>query len=213
MPLPSPGWAMQPRALGLTSWCRAPLCGRRLFFWCVRAILVTVRHPSVRGDGPVPSVGCELAARSIRDKIRLLVLLSITVRPLTALLRRKFTRTAIIATQHPARARAPCPCLLSPLRSPGCCTDRCSGPRLVASAQNAFRCWCETASNLPHQLVLTLHPSLPVAAAERKRRDAAAVALGRRARATRALCRLRHQRRRPVRRLALLLCRLSRAPP
>lgn len=90
MPLPSPGWAMQPRALGLTSWCRAPLCGRRLFFWCVRAILVTVRHPSVRGDGPVPSVGCELAARSIRDKIRLLVLLSLTVRPLTALLRRKF---------------------------------------------------------------------------------------------------------------------------
>ena len=213
MPLPSPGWAMQPRALGLTSWCRAPMCGRRLFFWCVRAILVTVRHPSVRGDGPVPSVGCELAARSIRDKIRLLVLLSIRSSAHCPPAAQVYSHGDHRDAEHPARARAPCPCLLSPLRSPGCCTDRCSGPRLVASAQNAFRCWCETASNLPHQLVLTLHPSLPVAAAERKRRDAAAVALGRRARATRALCRFRHQRRRPVRRLALLLCRLSRAPP
>ena len=194
---------MQPRALGLTSWCRAPLCGRRLFFWCVRAILVTVRHPSVRGDGTVPSVGCELAARPIHYKS------SAHCPPAAQVLLARRSATQ----QHPARARAPCPCLLSPLRSPGCCTDRCSGPRLVASAQNAFRCWCETASNLPHQLVLTLHPSLPVAAAERKRRDAAAVALGSRARATRALYKLRHQRRRPVCCLALFLCRLSRAPP
>ena len=68
MPLPSPGWAMQQRALGLTSWCHAPLCGRRLFCWCVRAMIVTGRHSAVRGNDRVCSACCKnLCLQTVRS--------------------------------------------------------------------------------------------------------------------------------------------------
>ena len=194
MPLPSPGWAMQPRALGLTSWCHARLCGRRLFCWYVRAMIVTGRHPAVRGNDRVCSACHEKKSGTVRSLPSACKLTAIGDAPSVGV-------------------PSGCPCLPSLLRSPGCCTDRYSGLPLVASAQNAFRCWCDTTSNLPHRLVLMLHLSPPALAAEREHRDAAAIALGSRARATRALYKLRHQRRRPVCCLALFLCRLSRAPP
>ena len=107
-------------------------------------MIVTGRHPAVRGNGRVCSACCkkeEDEGRPVRSC------------PPPA------SVTAIgeaHAARPPPSARA-CPCLPSLLRSPGCCTDRYSGLRLVASAQNAFRCWCDTTSNLPHRLVLILN--------------------------------------------------------